>query len=130
MAGKTPIKVSAGTGKHKVDLVITPVGRDLLAVIFGGDQPHVGAVAVAIPRPSLKDAGRLSSTSSVITLTAHKDDQVAKMAAETLARKLNKVTVVSAGMHIDNASEADIRKLVRNAKISVEKAAKFKLPID
>jgi len=117
-----------GTGKHKVDLAVTLVGGDLVAVISGGNKPHVGAVAVAIPRPSLKNACKLSSTSSVITLKAHKDDEVARMAAETLASRYNKVVVVSAGMHIDNASNADIGKLVANAKAAVEKATKFKLP--
>ena len=120
-------KTSTGTGKHRVDLTVTLVGHDLVAALSGGDRPHVGAVAVAVPRPSLKDAGKLSSTSSVITLVAHKDGEVARMAAEALARKHNSVAVVSAGMHIESASEEDIRKLVRNAKAAIEKAIKFKL---
>lgn len=130
MTEKSQIKISAGTGKHKVNLIITLAGQDLVAALSGGERPHVGAVAVAIPRPSLNDHGKWSSTSSVITLTAHKDDEVARMAAEALARKHNKVVVVSAGLHIDNASQADVKKLVLNAKAVVEKAIKFKPPTD
>lgn len=97
----------------------------MVAVISGGTKPHVGAVAVAIPRPSLKDADRLSSTSSVFTLIGHKDDEVARQISEALASKLNRVAVVSAGMHIDNATDADIRKILQNA----EKASKNAIDI-
>lgn len=92
----------------------------MVAIISGGERPHVGAVAVAIPRPSSKDASRLSSTSSVFTLVGHRDDEVARMASEALAKELNRVAVVSAGIHIEKASEADIRKLVRNAEKAVK----------
>ncbi|MFH1821685.1 MAG: hypothetical protein ABH852_04510 [Methanobacteriota archaeon] len=118
-------KTSAGVGKHKVDLTLTLIGHDVVAIISGGNKPHVGAVAVAIPRPSLKDASKISSTSSVFTLVGHKDDEVAKMASEALASKLNKVAVVSAGIHTDNASESDIRKLVKNAESATEHAIKI-----
>ena len=106
-------------------MVLTLVGNDLMAVLSGGDRPHIGAVAVAIPRPSLKGSGRTSSTSSVFTLIAHKDDEVARKTSEALARELNRVAVVSAGIHIDNASEADIRKLVQNADKAMKSATKI-----
>jgi len=31
------------------------IGKDLLIYIWGGDRPHIGAVAAAQPRPSLAD---------------------------------------------------------------------------
>ncbi len=128
MRGQSPTyRASAGAGKHRVEISLTPVGGDIVAVISGGDRPHVGAVAVAIPRPSLKDGSKTSSTSSVVTLLAHKDDEVARMAAEALASRLNRVVVASAGLHVNKASGADIRKLVQNAKTAVAKAAKIKL---
>ena len=119
------LRTSSGVGKYKVEMVLTLVGNDLIAVLSGGDRPHIGAVAVAIPRPSLKGSGRTSSTSSVFTLIAHKDDDVARMASDALARELNRVAVVSAGAHIDNASEADVRKLVQNADKAMKSAIKI-----
>jgi len=116
------LKTAAGAGKHRVQLLLLPVGEDILAVFFGGDRPHVGAVAVAIPRPSLRDPSRLSATSSVFTLVGHKDDEVARMASERLARELNRVAVVACGIHVEKATRADIGKLVQNAKLSLEKA--------
>jgi len=118
-------KISAGTREHKVDLMLRLVGRDVAAIISGGNRPHIGAVAVAIPRPSLKDPSKLSSTSSVFTLVGHKDDEVARMASEALASKLSRVAVVSAGIHLDKATESDIRKLVRNANSAVKNAIKI-----
>lgn len=118
-------KISSGVGKHKVELVLTLVGNDVVAVISGGDRPHVGAISVAIPRPSLKDASKLSATSSVFTLTGHKDDEVTRPASEALAKELNGVAVVSAGVHIDGASREDIRKLVENTKKALKDAIRM-----
>jgi hypothetical protein len=47
------------------------VGADLVVTIGGGSRPHVGAVAVAQPRPSLKGDGTVSATASVIALLGH-----------------------------------------------------------
>ena len=35
------------------------IGADVLVAIWGGERPHIGAVAVAQPRPSLNSAFRL-----------------------------------------------------------------------
>lgn len=118
-------RTSVGVGRHKVNLVLMLMGRDVIAAISGGERPHVGAVAVAIPRPSSKDASKLSSTSSVFTLVGHRDDGVARMASEELAKKLNRVAVVSAGIHMEKASEADIRKLVGNAEKAVKEVIRI-----
>ena len=118
-------ETSAGVGRHRVDIAVSLVGEDLVAIISGGEKSHVGAVAVAIPRPSLKDADKMSSTSSVFTLVGHKDDEVARTISGALASKLNKVAVVSAGVHVDNASAADIRKLVKNAEKALKDAIGF-----
>lgn len=119
------LKISLGVGKYKVDLMLTQVGRDVVVVVSGGEKPHVGAVAMAVPRPSLKDATQLSSTSSVLTMIGHKDDEVARLASETLARELGKVVVVSAGIHTEKASKTDIQRLVRNSKDAVRKAVEI-----
>ncbi|MEM3514506.1 MAG: hypothetical protein QW495_04180, partial [Candidatus Hadarchaeum sp.] len=62
---KTHLRISAGRGKHKVQLALLLAGKDLVVAIFGGNYPHVGAVAVAVPRPSLKNPNKLSATSSI-----------------------------------------------------------------
>lgn len=120
-------ETSVGVGRHRVYMMAKLVGEDVVAIVSGGDKPHVGAVAVAIPRPSLKGSSKLSSTSSVFTLVGHKDDEVARSTSEALARELNKVAVVSAGIHIGKASEEDIRKLAQNAEKAVKNAIEILL---
>lgn len=112
-------KRSAGAGALRVEVQAQWVGADLVVTIGGGTKAHVGAVAIAQPRPSLKGDGRVSATASVITLLGHKEDELARWAALHLAAKLNRTVVVTAGIHIDDASidqiiqlDADARRLV------------------
>jgi hypothetical protein len=94
-------------GAFEVLAQVDRVGDDLLVLLTGG-RAHVGAVAVAQPRPSLADPGQPSSTGSVITLLGHKEDAVAKGMAEALSGKLGRNVVVVAGIHWDALSREGI----------------------
>ena len=96
------------------------IGKDLLVAIWGGEKPHIGAVSVAQPRPSLKDPNFTSATASVFCFVGHKEDELAKAASEILAAALNTQVVVTAGIHWDNISEEGIRKVIRNSEILVD----------
>jgi hypothetical protein len=97
------------------------IGEDVLVAIWGGEKPHIGAVAVAQPRPSLKDPELTSSSASVICLVGHKEDELAKAAAEILAAALKTQVVVTAGIHWDNLASKAIQRIVRNCEILVDK---------
>jgi hypothetical protein len=99
------------------------VGADLVVTIGGGTRPHVGAVAVAQPRPSLKGDGSVSATASVIALLGHKEDELARWAALHLASRLNTTVVVTAGLHIDNATMEEIIQMDAEARRLVEAIA-------
>ena len=114
------LKVSEGKGKYKVDLFALKTFEGLIILATGGEKPHVGAVAIAIPRPSLKNPKRTSVTTSTFTLVGHKDDEIAKIVAEAIAKEFNEVTVVVAGIHIEKAQEKDINQLVANTKKAVK----------
>lgn len=109
------LEVAEGRGKHKVTMLVIESGDQLTAVVRGGERPHVGAVAVAVPRPSLRDPFKTSSTSSVITLLGHKDDEIARPVSERMSKALNRVVVVVAGVHVDRASRRDIEVLKSNS---------------
>jgi hypothetical protein len=96
------------------------IGKDLLVALWGGERPHVGAVAIAQPRPSLKDPERVSATTSVVCLLGHKEDDLAKAVAEILAAAMNTTVVVTAGIHWDNLDAEGIRKVLRNSEILVD----------
>jgi gallate decarboxylase subunit D len=96
------------------------IGEDVLVAIWGGERPHIGAVAVAQPRPSLKDPAVTSSSASVICLVGHKEDELAKAAAEILAAALETQVVVTAGIHWDHLAPEAIQHIVRNSEILVD----------
>jgi hypothetical protein len=96
------------------------IGEDVLVAIWGGEKPHIGAVAVAQPRPSLKDPEVTSSSASVICLVGHKEDELAKAAAEILAAALETQVVVTAGIHWDNLAPEAILQVVENSEILVD----------
>jgi len=109
------LKATYGRGKYRVEACYLETGRGIVMCLVGGDRPHVGALALAIPRPSLKDPSKLSSSTSVLTLMGHKEDEIVKPVAEKLAKELNQPVVVVAGLHIDEASEEDIKRLKRGS---------------
>jgi len=105
---------SQGALPYRVDAEVLFLGADLLVILSGGDTPHIGSVAVALPRPSLADAARISSTSSVYNFVGHKDQVIAQRVSEVLSSQLNRHVVVIAGFHVDNISAEGIARVVEN----------------
>ncbi len=89
----------------RVRLRTERMGDDLCVTVCGGDRPHIGSVAVAEPRESLRGGGR-SATVSTINYPGHKDDAVANAVAHAAAARLGCRTVVLCGLHYDGADEA------------------------
>ncbi len=109
--------INTNEGKYDLSAGVRLIGDDILVAIWGGEKPHIGAVAAAQPRPSLKDPNVMSSSASVICYLGHKEDELAKTAAETLAAALNNNVAVTAGIHWDNLSQEDIRRIKKNSEI-------------
>jgi len=114
------IEASSGEGKHRVRSMGILTREGVIVCVLGGDKPHVGAVVLGVPRPSLRSPKEVSATSSVINLVGHKDDEIARPVAEKFARELRQATAVIAGVHIEKASEDDIAKLVENSNQAAE----------
>lgn len=117
------ITSTAGRGRCRVSCRVFVTGEGLIAHLLGGEKPHVGAVALGIPRPSLQGEGT-SATTSVLTRTGHKDDEVARPAASILAAACQAPVVVIAGIHVDQATPAELVQLQENARRAVEGALK------
>ena len=88
--------------------------------VWGGEKPHIGAVAVAQPRPSLKDPDKTSASASVFCFLGHKEEELAKATAEILSATLNTPVVVTAGIHWDNLTQDGIQAAVRNCETLVD----------
>jgi len=91
---------------------VLPMGKDLCVAVSGGDREHIGAVALAEPRPSLKEKGGISATVSVLAVTGHKEDELAREVAREMAATLNVRVSVSCGIHVDQAGAEQIQEIV------------------
>jgi hypothetical protein len=117
---RTELTLKTDTGAYDLTASVRRIGPDLLVAIWGGEKPHIGAVAVAQPRPSLKDPEVTSATASVICNIGHKEDELVKAASEILASVLKTQVVVAAGIHWDNLDENGIQTIIKNSRILVE----------
>ena len=85
-----------------LEATVTRVGHDLVIVVGGGSEPHVGSLVLAQPHASFADPRRSSVSISVLTIPPHKEEPVARCIAEAVCRTFGRVTVVTAGIHEEN----------------------------
>ena len=100
---------------HTVYGSISKTDCGIVLQIYGGTQEHVGSVVISTPGPASWNPDRLYATSSVHNLPSHKDEVIAREAAEKAALIFNVPVVCVAGLHIDSAAKTDIDALVHNA---------------
>jgi len=114
--------VAAGAGAHRVEVLCIILGNDVCLCIGGGAAPHIGAAALAVPRKSRRPGGECSASASVLCVTGHKEDELAREAALCLAARLGGQVLVSAGLHIDQADARDIQLLLDNCRQALDLA--------
>ena len=91
--------------------------EDVVVELTGGDRPHIGAVALAQLRPSLKNPNEVSATTSVLTCLGHQEDDLARGMASRIAKQAKMNTVVICGIHLDEISEDEIRDVLTGAAL-------------
>jgi hypothetical protein len=109
-------RVKTDKEAYNLEAFVKEIGKDFLVAICGGERPHIGAVAVAQPRPSLKDESLQSATASVFCYLGHKDDIIAKEAAEKISSELNTNVTVTVGIHFNDINEAGIKAVIENSR--------------
>ncbi len=114
---ETDFVIKTREGKYDIEAAVRVIGTDLLVAIWGGEKPHIGAVATAMPRPSLSDSRRISASACVHCFVGHKEDQLARTVALKIASALNTPVVVTAGIHWDNLDETGIKTILENSRI-------------
>ena len=98
--------ITPGEGKYKVWLEEKKIGNDILFILGGGEQSHIGGVVICEP----------NKNPQVIRLEGHYDDVVLKPIAEAACKKYKTKVVAVGGVHVDNATKQEIEKLVENCK--------------
>ena len=88
------------------------MGDDILISVKGGDKPHIGTTVLAVPRPSLSGDGTVSTTSSVLNVIGHKDEEICRILAEKASKKYGVTVVCVGGFHIDNINADQIKEIM------------------
>jgi hypothetical protein len=101
---------------YVVEAEAVRIGPDILVYVWGGERPHIGAVAAAQPRPSLADPSKTSATASVLSYVGHKEDGIAKEMAEAISARFNTNAVVTAGIHWDDLPVDGIQIIVQRCR--------------
>jgi hypothetical protein len=104
---ETPSRISvrSSAATWLVQAEAVRIGADVLVYIWGGERPHIGAVAAAA-----------NATASVLAFPGHKEDRVVKAVAEKLASRLQANVVVTAGLHWDNLSADGIAAVLERCE--------------
>ncbi|MFX0025575.1 MAG: hypothetical protein ACFE8M_04110 [Candidatus Hermodarchaeota archaeon] len=100
--------------KWKVELNSFEMGDGLILMLTGGNKPHIGAVALALPY-------KQTSSASLLSVYGHKDGEIAKPLAENVSKVVKKTVVVIVGIHLDNATKEDIEKLINNSNSEIDR---------
>lgn len=116
----TMFNTESGGGKYRVTASVFSTGEGLIVHLLGGEKPHVGAVVISVPRPSLTGDGSISCTTSTLPLVGHKDDIAAKPLAEALCKLTKENVVVVSGIHLNHAGPEDIKKLQQHVRSVTE----------
>ena len=96
------VRVEDPESGRQIGAWVTSVGEDLVVAVGGGQRPHVGCVVLAQPQPAKTKSGEWSASCSVLTISPHKEEPIARGIASRLAEAFGRVTVVTAGVHDDN----------------------------
>ncbi len=107
-------QITKGEGRTRISLSAQSIGEDIVVTIYN-ENGHIGAVAVAE-----YDHTEKRTSTSIITRLGHKDDTIAHKAAYLISKQTKKPSCVIAGVHLDDITEAEIKKFVENADSLLE----------
>lgn len=109
---------SYSQGRVKLEIWGRWIGaKDVVVELTGGDRPHIGAVALAQVRPSLKNPEKINTTTSVLTCLGHREGDLARKMASRIAKQAKINIVVICGIHLDHISKEEIQDVLIGAAL-------------
>jgi hypothetical protein len=103
--------ITSGKGRYKVWLKRIDIGDDIVFLLGGGEQSHIGSIIIQEPEKDLQ----------VIKFEGHKDHIVLKHIAMEAYKKYHKKIIVLGGIHIQRATKEDINNIVCNCQDLIKK---------
>lgn len=94
--------LTATSGRLTLSLRLYGMGKDVQALLTGGDA-HAGGTALAAPNAPVQ----------TLSLPGHRDAELACQLAQGLADGLGCAACVTAGIHYDNITRAEIEECRR-----------------
>ena len=96
-------------GSLHVEAIVVSCGNDLVVVVVGGTRYHLGAAALSISLPSIKDPARLTNSTYLVPVPGHKEEDLARDGSLLLSKHLRKNVVVTVGIHVDEITKDTIQ---------------------
>jgi hypothetical protein len=109
------IKLDYGEDRYKIFLTAMVTGDGISITILGGEKPHVGGMAMSVPRPK-KQNGKNVCDTWIIPRSEHRDSEVASLVSWIVGTETGYTTAVVAGIHIDNAQSGEIDIIIKNSR--------------
>jgi hypothetical protein len=119
------VSLSEGDHPYTIHAALTRVGDDLLCVVTGGTRPHIGAICLAEPADAVHPiSGNVRGQADIqndmpimrtLSGDGHKEGLPAEMFAKELCACYGVNVVCTAGIHVDDASQEEIGKMMENA---------------
>ena len=110
---QTPlIELFAERGRIKLRLCCIRLGEDLCLTLSGGDQEHIGAVALSQPN----SAETSSATTSVLTRPGHRESDLTRNLAAQVAAHTGAVVCVACGIHVDAIQPDELNDVLEIAE--------------
>ena len=81
---------------------VTDTGRGMDVLIRGGDEGHIGAVAVCAP----------DMEPQIVTFSGHREDVVCEKWVQEIGKRYSFPVVVSAGIHYDGIGREQIEEIL------------------
>lgn len=108
-------QISFGEGRYAIRLTALITSDGLSVTITGGERPHVGGMAMSVPRlPIQQQPGGCDTW--IIPRPHHRDADIAAMVSKMVCQGTGHCTAVVAGIHIDGAEPHEIDTLIENSR--------------
>lgn len=108
------LNITYGEGRYEISLRVQATADGLSGLLTGGEKPHVGGMALSVPRIGQSGAKILCDT-WITPRPGHRDAELAAQVSQLICAATNQTTAVVAGIHIGNAQKSEIALLVENS---------------
>jgi hypothetical protein len=113
-------EVTEGSGKYEIQLSCLRCEGGLIVSLLGGEYSHVGGVVLASPRAQQRENRRFEDVWD-IPVPGHLDTIAALPLARALCRRSRMPVTVTCGIHIDDATKADLEQIMSNCDKALQK---------